>query len=122
MDGQDAARLDPVHEDEDWESHATVRYFTYELHVSKQFLIATTLTSALYLCVIRFLSRSYEECFMLADAIATDHAFNADEQQIFNLLTLHETSGMKNNANAAACLCKIALAFLKASKISQNSN
>jgi ankyrin repeat protein len=48
---------------------------------------------------------------MLADAIATDHAFNADEQQIFNLLTLHETSGMKNNANAAACLCKIALAI-----------
>ena len=48
---------------------------------------------------------------MLADAIATDHAFNADEQQIFNLLALHEKSGMKNNANAAACLCKIALAI-----------
>ena len=111
MDGQDAARLDPVHEDEEWEYVATVRYFTYELHVSKQFLIAATLTSALYLCVIRFLSCSYEECFMLADAIATDHAFNADEQQIFNLLALHEESGMKNNANAAACLCKIALAI-----------
>ena len=43
-------------------SVATVRYFTYELHVSKQFLITTSLSSALYLCVIRFLSDAYEVC------------------------------------------------------------
>jgi len=86
-----------------------VRYFTYEVHVSKQFLITTTLASALYLCVIRFLSAAYEECFTLADAIGTDRAFTPDENQIFRLLSLHTTSPMKSSPDAAACLCKIAL-------------
>ena len=86
-----------------------VRYFTYEVHVSKQFLITTTLASALYLCVIRFLSASFEECFTLADAIGTDRAFTPDESQIFRLLSLHTKSPMRYSPDAAACLCKIAL-------------
>lgn len=59
--------------------------------------------------MIRFLSASYEECFTLADAIGTDRAFTPDEAQIFRLLNLHMRSPMKDNPDAAACLCKIAL-------------
>ncbi|KAL1495919.1 hypothetical protein AB1Y20_014561 [Prymnesium parvum] len=92
---------------EQWERSAITPYFIYEVHVSKQFFITTSLASALYLCIMRFLSEDYAACFILVDSIATDRAFDEEEQQIFELLALTD---QRSHPNASACLCKIALA------------
>ena len=93
--------------DEQWERSAISPYFIYEVHVSKQFFITTSLASALYLCLIRYLSGDFAACFELVDSIATDRAFDEEEQQIFDLLALTSKTA---HPNASACLCKIALA------------
>lgn len=85
-------RLEVDHElnsrtDRDRTASVSSLYFTYEVHISKQFLITTSLASALYLLAMRFLCEQYEEAFQLADAIATDRDFDAEEREIFNLLT-----------------------------------
>ena len=40
---------------EQWERSAISPYFIYEVHVSKQFFITTSLASSLYLCIMRYL-------------------------------------------------------------------
>lgn len=82
----------------------------YEMHVSKQFLLTTTFASALYLCVLRYLSNDFIQCFTVADAIsvAGNYRFSVEESQIFRLFALVPHDGVHPNANA--CLCKVALA------------
>ena len=94
--------------DATWEENAAARYFTYELHVSKQFLLTTSLASALYLCVMRYLSKDYERCFALADSVGSDRPFDQEESQIFAVLIGEE---LASTPDACACLCKIAIAL-----------
>ena len=66
-----------------WEENVMARYFMYDVHVSKQFMMASTFASALYLCVIRLLVGDHTACFTLADSIATcgNTSFSAEEEQ-----------------------------------------
>ena len=59
------------------------RFFLYPVHVSLSFLLTKGLNSAVYLMLLRFLHRDYEEVFRLADSIATDTKFNEDGLDIF---------------------------------------
>jgi hypothetical protein len=63
------------------------RFFLYPIHVSNCFLQTKGLNSALYLTLLRFLHRDYESVFRLADSIATDTSFNADGDQLFQMLS-----------------------------------
>ena len=99
-------KLAPSRHDKEWEKRTTAPYFLYEVHVSKQFLLTSSLTSALYLCVCRFLVGDYLACFELADSIATDEDLSEQELQIFALFATRRN----RHPDASACLCKIAIA------------
>ena len=90
----DEGRIEPCYGDETWEGSTVVKYFLYEVHVSRQFLLTTTLASGLYMCVARFLCRDYEACFALSHSIATDRTFTDEESQIFELLMLGDRSAL----------------------------
>jgi thiol-disulfide isomerase/thioredoxin len=59
------------------------RFFLYPVHVSFSFLLTKGLNSGVYLMLLRFMHRIYDEVFRLADSIATDNKFNADGLQVF---------------------------------------
>ena len=63
------------------------RFFLYPIHVSISFLMTKGLNSALYLMLLRFLHRDYDEVFRLADSVATDTQLNAEGLTIFNAFT-----------------------------------
>lgn len=71
-----------------WAEKTQVQYFLYPIHVSQSFMFTPSLSSALYLLMLRFLSRAYDEVVQLTASIATDAALNEDEGQIFTLLRM----------------------------------
>eukprot|EP00744_Colponema_vietnamica_P004831 GILI01007158.1.p1 GENE.GILI01007158.1~~GILI01007158.1.p1 ORF type:complete len:1056 (-),score=346.73 GILI01007158.1:456-3395(-) len=82
------------------------RYFMYPVHVSCSFLLTKGINSALYLMLLRLLHRDYDECFRLADSIATDTNLSSEGRAIF------ETFSQSNNdwhPDAHACRLKISL-------------
>ena len=82
-----------------------VRYHLYPVHVSLSFMFTPSLSSALYLLLLRFLHRDYAEVFRLANSIGTDTELSVEERAIF--------SALKDNADAHpdahACRLKISL-------------
>ena len=59
-----------------------MRHYLYPLHLSKAFLFAPTLASALYLLLMRFLDRQYDEVFKLADSCVSDTPLSPEERQV----------------------------------------
>jgi len=55
-----------------WATNMTQKYYMYPIHVSLSFLQTKGLNSALYLMLLRFFHRDYDEVFRLADSVATD--------------------------------------------------
>ncbi len=56
------------------------------MHVSLSFMFTPTLASSLYLLLLRFLYRDYNEVFRLVNTIGTDTEFSPEENYIFQLL------------------------------------
>ena len=50
------------------------------MHVSLSFLYSTTLASALYLLMLRYLHRQYKEVVRLVDTVGTDAALTSEER------------------------------------------
>eukprot|EP00954_Amorphochlora_amoebiformis_P014105 1105270-Amorphochlora_amoeboformis.AAC.1 len=61
----------------------TQRYFLYPVHISLSFLFTPTLSSALYLLLLRYLHRDYAAAFRLVHSIGTDAVFLDEEAMIF---------------------------------------
>jgi len=99
-------------EDSDWDSQISQRYFLYPVHVSSSFLMTRGLESALYLMLLRFLHRDYEEVSRLADSVASDTKFGTTAQSIFDKLSLANDDW---HPDAHACRLKISLVTLNAS-------
>ena len=57
-------------------------YYTYPVHVSLSFLYSTTLASALYLLLLRYLSRQYKAVVRLVDTVGTDSVLTKEEDNI----------------------------------------
>ena len=78
----------------------------YPVHVSNSFLQAPTLSSALYLVLLRFLHRAYEDVSLLTSSVATDTELTPEESQIFQNLksTLRDF-----HPDAHACRVKLSL-------------
>ena len=58
-----------VRRDKQWLQNMKVRQYLYPVHLSMTFLFTPTLSSALYLLLLRFLNRQYAEVFALADSV-----------------------------------------------------
>ena len=82
------------------------RFFLYPVHVSLSFLLTKGLNSAVYLMVLRFLHRDYEDVFRLSDSIATDTSFNEEGLMIFKCFQSTTTDW---HPDAHACRLKISL-------------
>ena len=52
----------------------------HQVHVSLSFLYSTTLASALYLLMLRYLHRQYKEVVRLVDTVGTDAALTPEER------------------------------------------
>lgn len=81
-----------------WSQLLSTPYFIYPVHVSLSFLFTPTLSSALYLTLLRFLNRNYFEVFRLAEVIGTDTGYTPEEKQIFQLLRVTD-----RHPDALAC-------------------
>jgi len=89
----------------DWLEQLDTRYFLYPVHVSLSFMFTPTLSSALYLLLLRFLNRRYPEVFRIAETIGTDTAFTGEEKMLFEAIQLARSDV---HPNACACRMKIA--------------
>ncbi len=69
-------------QDRDWISKLSAKHYLYPLHVSKRFLQMPTLSSMLYLLVLRFYSRNYEEIFKMANSCVSDTELSKEELQV----------------------------------------
>ena len=87
------------------------KYHLYPVHVSMSFLFSSTLASTLYLLLLRFLSRQYEDAFRLASTIGTDTQLSAEEEQAFKALG---RSNSDCHPDAHACRLKISLVTMDA--------
>lgn len=92
--------------DKKWYDALDTKYYLYPVHVSLSFLFTPTLASALYLLLLRFLHRQYNEAVRLATAIATDTHFTKEERKIFKAL---RESLRDCHPNAHAARLKISL-------------
>ena len=68
--------------DRKWFASLEHPYYMYPVHVSLSFLYSTTLASALYLLLLRYLHRQYREVVRLVDTVGTDAALTAEERNI----------------------------------------
>ena len=70
----------------DWLGHLDVRHYLYPVSLSRTFMSTPTLAAALYLLLLRFLDRQYEQVFKLIDSCVTDTRLSQEEFQIFDNL------------------------------------
>ena len=69
------------------------KHFLYPVHLSLGFIFTTTLSSSLYLLLLRFLHRNYEAAFRLADVCTTDTELSAEAALLFNQLSMLNDDG-----------------------------
>eukprot|EP00457_Paulinella_chromatophora_P000002 gb/GEZN01000002.1/.p1 GENE.gb/GEZN01000002.1/~~gb/GEZN01000002.1/.p1 ORF type:complete len:6816 (+),score=1425.09 gb/GEZN01000002.1/:114-20561(+) len=89
-----------------WTEALSARYFLYPVHVSWSFLMTQGLHPSLYLMLLRFLNRDYEEVYRLADSVATDTKFSKEGKMMFDGLGL---AGDDFHPDAHACRAKVSL-------------
>jgi hypothetical protein len=92
--------------DAGWEAALSSRYFLYPVHVSMAFLLTKGLNAALYLMLLRFLHRDYDDVYRLTDSVATDTALSPEGAAIFAALKF---CGDDAHPDAHACRLKLSL-------------
>ena len=95
-----------VRRDHKWWSAQRVRSFLFPVHLSLTFMFTPSLSSALYLLLLRFLNRQYADVFQLADSCVSDSALTVEESQILGEMHLvcDDTT-----PDAHACRLKLSL-------------
>ena len=69
-------------QDRAWLSKLSAKYYLYPVHISRRFLTMPSLASMLYMLVLRFLSREYEEVFKMANSCVSDTELSNEEKQV----------------------------------------
>ena len=96
--------------DKDWLSNlGDVRHYLYPVHLTREFLFASTLSQSMYLLLMRCLNRQYERAFHMLDSCINDVPLSGEEQQIFDQL---EFLGTDWHPNAAAVRLKMYFATM----------
>ena len=92
-----------------WQQVMESRVYLYPVHTSKTFLLTRTLSSTLYLILLKFLNRDYESAFYLIEGCCIDTQFTAEDQWVFDQFekTLDDL-----HPNAHACRLKLSVAVL----------
>ena len=94
--------------DAEWLENSEHPYYVYPVHVSLSFLYSTTLASALYLLLLRYLARLYTSVVQLVDTVSSDTQLTDEESQI--LVRLGSTPD--EHPDAHACRLRISLVLL----------
>jgi thiol-disulfide isomerase/thioredoxin len=97
-----------LREDEKWRNCLDQPYFMFPVHISLSFLYSTTLASALYLLLLRFLNRDYQKCAQLVDTISSDVELTEEENQTLQFFA-SENNSADLHPDAHACRLKISL-------------
>lgn len=105
----DIRTLVPDYHDATWAERASSPYHLYEMHASGHFLRFKSATSALYLCLMRFLAGRFAECFRLLDSCEFD-GLGKDECQVLRLFGEPRLPFCRQTTRreASACLLKLA--------------
>eukprot|EP00755_Sulcionema_specki_P005608 Sspe_Gene.33212::Locus_16237_Transcript_1_1_Confidence_1.000_Length_12018::g.33212::m.33212 len=88
-----------------WLDACDTRYFLYPVHISLSFLLTPTLASSLYLLLLRFQHRIYDDSFRLAGMTGTDAQLTSQEENVFNAIG----QIVDVHPEAHACRCRISL-------------
>jgi len=80
------------------------RYYMYPVHLSRAFIFATTLSSALYLLLMRFLFRQYGEVCRIAESCTSDTPLSSSEYQTFQ-----ELAACNDDYHPDAYACRLRL-------------
>jgi len=99
----------------EWQNNLQLKHYYYPIHISTSFLFTQTLSSTLYLMLLRFLNQDFREVFQLADACVADADLSSEEEQIFQKLVSMPLIRQNRHPDAHACRLKI---FLVASESS----
>ena len=103
-----------------WTSQLEHPYYMYPVHVSLSFLYSTTLASAMYLMLLRYLNRQYAAVVRLADTIGTDTALTREEDNSLQFTTCLNTvdkvqkNSLDYHPDATAARLKISVVMLDA--------
>ncbi|KAJ1615866.1 hypothetical protein T492DRAFT_896684 [Pavlovales sp. CCMP2436] len=92
--------------DQKWLDEIDNPYYVYKIHVSLSFLSASTLASALYLLLLRFLHRDYEMVVSLVDTVSSDTPMSKEEKAILSHLHSNRHD-IDHHPDAHACRLKI---------------
>ena len=97
--------------DAKWASALENPYYVYPVHISLSFLYSTTLASALYLLLLRYLHRQYKQVVRLIDTVSTDVSLRREENNTLWLLTSRSPD---EHPDSHACLLHISLVMVDA--------
>ena len=97
--------------DASWAKSLESPYYLYPVHVSLCFCASTTLASALYLLLLRFLNRQYRAVMQLVDSVASDTDLTAEEAHSLHMCNSPANS-VDAHPDAHACRLKISLVML----------
>lgn len=89
-----------------WDVLAT-KYLLLPVHVSLSFIQTPTLSSALYLLLLRFLARDYNDVQRLVSSVSTDTELTIEEECIFSAIS--QVRDGHPNAHAARLHVSLAL-------------
>ncbi len=81
------------------------------MHVSLSFLYSTTLASALYLLLLRYLARQYKAAIQLVDTVSSDTSLTDEESATLRFMTCGKVSA-DDHPDAHALRLKISLVLL----------
>ena len=89
-----------------WAASLENPYYVFPVHVSLSFLYSTTLASALYLLLLRYLHRQYDAVVRLVDTVSTDTKLSSEEHNTLHQLTKRS---LDKHPDSHAALLKISL-------------
>jgi len=97
------------HRDPEWLDGMASRFFLYPVHNSHTFLVTPTLSSAMYLILLRMMSRQYELAFRVVQSCEADRKLAPDEAWIFRQL---RNANRDKHPNAHAVRLKFSLVVM----------
>ena len=92
-----------------WQQVMESRFYLYPVHTSKTFLLTKTLSSALYMILLKFLNRDYSAAMKQIESCHVDTAFTPEEQWVFDQF---ERTNDDMHPDAHACRLKLTLAIM----------
>eukprot|EP00966_Prymnesium_polylepis_P074957 1738822-Prymnesium_polylepis.1 len=93
--------------DQKWHENVTTRTYMFAVHVSRSFLNTSTLSSALYVLVLKFLNRNYDAVAQQIEACSCDHELSAEETTILQCM-----GAVDESPDACASRARLSLVLL----------